>query len=383
MILRKLSALPMRLKQIYDGTLQGTPSPFSHVYLLTALILLALPLVASGGLLRHQRKNRIINVARILIGTYGAMIVLPTVLWFAYPEPYLIARSIGYTGLLVVVLLIANMELVARTFGSELSRDKITYSGLALVAVLALNSTLASANLWTSFRGMHARDIQLADDIVADARKLPGFDVSSTPIRTVGGVDYSNLAFGGFTPVGTFHDGIDMNAVFTVRYDAPLWASSMPFSPRVCPAYPADGSVFMSDETLFVCLTENDGPPQLNACVPFDYGAGRVAACWTESVFVLVAYSCDNISLDKGDIEVVLSSASRHRKLHFYHQYAPSLINQICMRAVPLRSTEFETLTFNLRARKDVADFRTVLATADAAPLARVLGGEKPRGEQD
>ena len=315
-----------------------------------------------------------IVLIRIFVGSYGAIVILPMIVWFLYPEMFFPGRSIGYVGFLLVGILFVNLGLTVRLLEENYFRRALTAFGLIIATAISVNSIAASQVLWPVFRATHDRDVALAVEIMTAAQKVEGFEVGRTPIRTIGGAQYDDLAFGQFINPSTFHPGVDMNSIFQVLFDARYPAGSLPFSPRACPAFPELGSVFISDETLFVCLESSDGPEHFTTCVPFDLGAGPAAFCWAEGLYILAAGACQKISLESGNIHVVLNRGSRSEELVFHHQVEPSLVNGVCVRPLHHRAVNVEDILIRHRPVADAQVADVVMNTFDAVPLDRILG---------
>lgn len=370
---QKLMDLPQMLRWVYSGTLLGTPAPYKTVYQLTFLAILIAPLISSAVILTSRDVAKTLNIGRVLVGSYGALAILPTIVWFLYPEPWLVARSIGYVGFLAAAILLANTGLILSGQTEMRWHSIASHAGLAVAAILAVNSVVASSTLWPIFRTIHDRDVALANEIVSIAETLPEFDIHNTPIRTVGGLVYSDVAFGSFAGDSTFHPGVDMNSIFQVLYDAKQPAGSLPFSPRACPAFPSQGSLFLSDNMLFVCLEPSNGPLIFETCLPFNLGSGDAAFCWRNGLAALVASNCANIDLIDGDIHVVLDSSHASQPLVFTHQAEPSIINGLCLRLLARPLIPFQIATLMRRPRHGVAATAVTLTASRARPLSHTL----------
>lgn len=373
-LVEKAMFLPKMLYLVYGGSLLGTPHPFRGLYLLASMVALFFPLLAVLVHVLTDKTAKKTPLFRILLGSYGALVTLPMVVWFLYPDMFLVGRSIGYTGFVLAGIVFVNLGLIVSSLSPGLFRRICAACGLVTAAVLAANSVVASQLLWPVFRATHDRDVALADAIVDAAGQIPGFDVGRTPIRTVGGAQYDDLAFGSFINPSTFHPGVDMNSVFQVRFGAQAPAGSLPFSPRPCPAFPAPGSVFLSDETLFVCLEASDGPVAFDTCASFDVGTGPAAFCWNEGLYILAGQSCEAISLETGDIHVTLPQHNGSAALAFIHQVEPSLVNGVCMRPLSQHAVDVSDIILRRRPVPGAQAAEARGRAAEALPLDWVFG---------
>nr|WP_070960588.1 hypothetical protein [Hyphomonas sp. Mor2] len=372
-IVQKLRQLPWRISEIYSGGLLGIPGRFQIVFKsLTGLVLL-LPLIGAALTLRKKETGVTIDALRILVGSYGVLAFLPTLLWFVYPEPWLIPRSIGWVGFLFAAILLANVQTISNQWEAPQSKFRTTMFAICALGAVAATSLLASAQFWPSFRETATRDIALADDILSAAGDIPGFDIEQNEIRTVGGVRYDDLAFGRFRTLSTFHRGVDMNSIFMVRHGAVNPAGSLPFSPRACPEFPAPGSIFLSDDVLYACLERSSGPPALDQCLPVGLDENRAALCWTEDLVILAAAQCDTLSLDRGDLKLDFVSTTEKQSLMLHHQYRSSPVNGTCVRVVSKRLRDFETVSIERNPRREADEMKLVVPYETPRPAGNIL----------
>ncbi|WP_209509797.1 MULTISPECIES: glucosyltransferase domain-containing protein [unclassified Ruegeria] len=344
----KLSTLPRLERSIHNGGLLGLHQPYRGLFLLSTAAACGVVLLAAltACLAPHAlRGGGWLGAFRVLLGGLGAFFILPVLIWFLYPEPYFIARSIGFMGFVFAGVVLASTTVIVQGMDSRAVSRLMPVGGLALVLVFGVTQAFTSSRLWPLFQRVAEQDVALADAIVTRADPLEGFDVRSVPIRSVGAPSYSKLSFGDFHTPSTFHRGIDINSIFQVRYGAADYASSALATPRTCPAFPAEGSVFMADGTLFVCLEASAPLPARSTCFPLNAGKGG-AVCYADGMAVLVGRTCTDIDPGKGQIVATQLNQAGHRvrSNRFNWQARETWMNGLCHRFVANTDRPFSTL---------------------------------------
>nr|WP_245222732.1 glucosyltransferase domain-containing protein [Ruegeria sp. HKCCSP351] len=347
-ILEKLSALHRMERLIHSGGLLGVPQPYRGVFLLGTAAVCGLVLMAALSALLAPRAfpgGGWFGAFRVFLGGFGALFILPVLIWFLYPEPYLIGRSIGFIGFVFAGVALASTAVVAQGMAGVPMSRFAPVAGLTLVLIFGVSQAIASSHIWPLFQRVAEQDVALADDIVERARSMNGFDITSTPIRSVGGPADQHLRFGGFQTPSTFHRGIDMNSIFQIRYGAANYAGSVLTPPRPCAAFPEDGSVFMAEGTLFVCFEATEPLPRQSTCFPL--GGGRKAAlCYSDTMAVLLGQTCADI--DPGDGQIVATQLNEAgewiRFNRFPWQALATEMNGLCYRFLSTGGEPFSVL---------------------------------------
>ncbi|NOE35815.1 glucosyltransferase domain-containing protein [Ruegeria sp. HKCCD7318] len=347
-MLEKLSTLHRMERLIHSGGLLGTPHPYRGIFLLATAAACGLVFLAAACAFfasRNVRGGGWFGVFRVLLGGCGALFILPVLIWFLYPEPYLIGRSIGFVGFVFSGVALASATVVAHGMTNPTLSRLAPVAGLGLALIFGLSQIVASSQIWPLFQRVAEQDVALADKIVERARLIDGFDVKSTPIRSVGGPADQHLRFGGFQTPSTFHRGIDMNAIFQVRHGALNYAGSVLAPPQPCVAFPADGSVFIADGTLFACLEAAVPLPAPSKCFPLGSG-GNAALCFSDTMAVLLGQTCADI--DPGDGQIVVTQLDESgdwiRFNRFPWQALSTEMNGLCYRFLEAKTGPFSTV---------------------------------------
>lgn len=347
-ILEKLSALPRIERRIHSGGLVGMPHPYRGIFLLAAAAAGAMVLLAAVRALVAPRAfsgGGWFGAVRVLLGGFGALCILPVLIWFLYPEPYLIGRTIGFMGFVFAGVVLACTTVFAHGMAGQPASRLIPAGGLALVLVFGLGQAVASSHIWPLFQRVAEQDVDLADAIVKRARSIDGFDIKSTPIRSVGGPAEQNQSFGSFQTPSTFGRDIDMNSIFQILYGATDYAGSVLAPPKPCGAFPEEGSVFVAEGTLFVCLEASVPLSAPSNC--FSLGAGRDAAlCYSGTIAVLIGQTCADIDPGTGQIVVTQldGAGARLRQHRYYPQALATEMNGLCHRFVETTGEPFSAL---------------------------------------
>ncbi|NOE20672.1 hypothetical protein GS634_21290 [Ruegeria atlantica] len=373
----KLSALYWIEKLIHSGGLLGMPSFYRRLFLLSlaaaCILVLAAATIAVFAAGRLSASG-LIGGLRVLVGGLGALFILPVLIWFLYPEPYLIGRSIGFVGFIFVGIVLASGTVIAQA-ADGVSISRLVLAGvMSLCLVYGVGQVVASSHIWPLFNQMAERDIELADAIVERARLLDGFNVRSTPIRSVGEPWSPSLKFGDFQTQSTFHRGVDMNSIFQVRYGATDYAGSVLTPPQACTGFPVDGSVFMVDDTLFVCF-EHLNPLRVQlTCFPLG-GNARGAICYSDGMAVLIGQTCADIDPGTGQIVATqLDEAGRWiRSNQFYWQAKDTEMNGLCYRFVETANLPFSTLRIEHKLAASETAWMIEYDVKDARPLEEIF----------
>lgn len=347
-ILEKLSALPRVERRIHSGGLVGVPHPYRGIFLLAAAAAGAMVLVSAASALVAPRAfsgGGWFGAVRVLLGGFGALCILPVLIWFLYPEPYLIGRTIGFMGFLFAGVVLACTTVFAHGLAGRPASRLIPAGGLVLVLVFGLGQAVASSHIWPLIQRVAEQDVDLAEAIVKQARSIDGFDIKSTPIRSVGGLTEQVQRFGSFQAPSTFGRDIDMNSIFQILHGATDYAGSVLAPPKPCGAFPAEGSVFMAEGTLFVCLEASAPLSAPSTC--FSLGAGRDAAlCYSDTIAVLIGQTCADIDPGNGEIIVTQlnDAGARLRQHSFYQDALATEMGGLCHRFVETAGEPFSAL---------------------------------------
>lgn len=347
-LFEKLSALHRVERRVHSGALMGMPHPYRGIFLLTTASACGMVLMAATSALRTPHTGSgggWFGAFRVLLGGFGALFILPVLIWFLYPEAFLIPRSIGFMGFVVVGVILACTTVFAKGM-ARLSASRLVWAGgSSLVLIFGLVHATASSHIWPLFQRVAEQDVDLANAIVKQAQSIDGFDVKSTPIRTVGDPIVQNLQFGRFRTASTFQRGIDMNSIFQTLHGATDFTGSVLAPPKPCTAFPEEGSVFMAEGTLFVCFEASAPLSTLSTCFPL--GTGRNGAlCYSGNMAILLGQTCADINPGNGQIVATqLDDAGAQLRQHrFYSQAQATEMNGLCHRFVDIAGKPFSAI---------------------------------------
>ncbi|WP_377194731.1 hypothetical protein [Ruegeria meonggei] len=376
-ILEKLSALPRIERRIHSGGLVGMPHPYRGIFLLTAAAACGAVLMAAACALVAPRAfsgGGWFGAVRVLLGGYGALFILPVLIWFLYPEPYLIGRTIGFMGFVFAGVVLACTTVFANGLAGRPAARLIPAGGLTLVLVFGLGQAVASSHIWPLFQRVAEQDVDLAEAIVKQARSIDGFDIKSTPIRSVGGPADQNQRFGSFQTPSTFGRDIDMNSIFQILYGATDYAGSVLAPPKPCRAFPEGSSVFMAEGTLFVCLEASAPLSAKSTCFPL--GAGRNGAlCYSGTIAVLIGQTCADIDPGNGQIVVTQmdEAGAQFRQHRFYSQALATEMNGLCHRFIETAGEPFSALSIESTGAEPGAHWAVKHKAKDARTLEEIF----------
>ncbi|WP_171230490.1 hypothetical protein [Ruegeria sp. HKCCA4008] len=373
----KLSALYWIERLIHSGGLLGMPSFYRRLFLLSVAAACILVLAAAAIAVFANSRLAAGGWAgglRVLVGGLGALFILPVLIWFLYPEPYLIGRSIGFVGFIFAGIVLASATVIAQAMeGMPVSR-LVLAGGMSLCLVFGVSQAVASSHIWLLFNQTAERDIELADAIVERARLLDGFDVMTTPIRSVGEPFFPPLKFGSFQTPSVFHRGVDMNSIFQVRNGANDYAGSVLTPPQACMGFPAEGAVFMAEGTLFVCFEDLTPLPAQSTCFPLG-GEVTGALCYSGKMAVLIGQTCADINLGTGQIVATqLDEAGRSvRSNQFAWQAKATEMNGLCHRFVETADLPFSALRIEHKLSALETAWMIEYDVKDARPLKEIF----------
>lgn len=252
----KLADLPAMIRSFYTGGLLYIPLKLKLV--LSTVPVLAFCTMALNAVLAFgpdgpvQFGDRLWRAVSVVLGTTLILVITPYIFWFTYKETFLPPRAVAYAGIFIATALLANLNLLA-TLGRGVSiflgyivACKVAFAGVCIVLLVA------ASQMWSDLAAVDHRDTELARSIHARATALPGYDGGR--IRLVGGLQYDDLSWGGSIGRTVFHENNDEHAIFKEMFNLPWRAESISLSPQACPAFPADGSVFMFKGAAYVCL---------------------------------------------------------------------------------------------------------------------------------
>ncbi|WP_170359705.1 glucosyltransferase domain-containing protein [Ruegeria arenilitoris] len=344
----KLSALLRVERKVHSGALMGMLHPYRGIFLLTTAAACGMILMAAASALRTPYKGSgggWFGAFRVLLGGFGTLFILPVLIWFLYPEPFLIPRSIGFLGFVVVGVILACTTVIAQGMAKFSASRLVWAGGSVLVLTFGLVHATASSHIWTLFQRVAEQDVDLANAIVERAQSIDDFDVKSTPIRTFGHPTVQNLQFGRFYTASTFQRGMDVNSIFQTLYGATDFTGSVLAPPKPCTAFPEEGSVFMVEDTLFVCFEASVPLSELSTCFPL--GAGRNGAlCYSGNMAILLGQTCADI--DPGSGQIVATQfddvGARLRQHIFYSQAKATEMNGFCYRFVDIAGRPFSAI---------------------------------------
>lgn len=347
-IREKITWYPRLLRRLHTGEVMGMPRAAQLFLLLGSLSAVACTIasawMAFTGRLKAAGRS-LVSGLRIVVGTCGAMFLLPSLFWFIYPEIAFLARTAGFFGFGVASVLFANAALVAPNVRRASLSNVVPILGVVLVVAYGVAGSWISAALWSMFRESAQRDLDLAKAILARVRQLDAAAITRAPIHLVGGVSYDDLRFGRFTTPGTFEAVNAWNSIFQGLAGSPAPSGSMPVSPRPCPAFPDEGSVFVEDGVPYVCLRASGVLPELAECYDLNDGS-RGSLCFTSDIAVLRAADCDTISTEYGDVIVsLLGDDGRFAgQISFRRAGRPFMLKGLCYRFGDMPAGDFTAL---------------------------------------
>lgn len=373
----KLSAFYRIEKLIHSGGLLGVPSFYRRLFLLTSATACILVFIAAAVAVFAARRlvgGGWIGGLRVLVGGLGAFFILPVLIWFLYPEPYLIGRSIGFVGFILAGVVLASATVIVQGMEATPVSRPAPVVAMMLILVFGVSQAVASSHIWPLFSQTAERDIELADAIVERARLLDGFDVITTPIRSVGGPVSPSLKFGSFQTPSVFHRGVDMNAIFQVRHGATDYAGSVLTPPQACMGFPAEGAVFMAGGTLFVCFEDLKPLPAQSTCYPLG-GDVTGALCYSRRMAVLIGQTCADINLGKGQIVATqLDEAGNWiRSNQFHWQAKATEMNGLCYRFAETSDLPFLVLRIEHKLSTPETAWVVKYDVKDARPLKEIF----------
>ena len=252
----KLADLPAMIRSFFTGGLLYIPLGLKLVVVLVpflAFLTMALNvLLAFGPDGPVGFGDRLWRASAVVLGTVLILTITPFIFWFTYKDTFLPPRAVAYAGTFIATAFLANLNLM-RTLGRHVpavSRYivacKVAFAGVCAVLLIT------ASQMWSELAATAERDVELARSIYARATALPGYDGGA--IRLVGGLQYDDLSWGGSIGRTVFHENNDQHGIFREMFNTPWHAESISLSPRACPAFPADGSVFLHDGAAYVCL---------------------------------------------------------------------------------------------------------------------------------
>ncbi len=335
--LQKLARLPGMLRGTHMVWWVSVPTGFRYLMALFSLAIGVLAVVAAWRefMVRQGLQGRFLRAARLPIGVLGGMFAVPAVLWFTYAGLFVPPRILGYFGFLLASTMLAvlgtsSLPSVARRIG-------LTALGVASVAM-----SLAASKVWSDQARTARGDEELARAIYARVGALTGY--RGEPFSVVGEVRYRSSPLG----PGVFHLNNNNLSIFKHMYNLTWNGSVLPFSPRACPAFPADGSTFMFEGRAYVCVnafadflppTEcvNTGAPHhVTVCVPADQ------LVWMER-------DCMRLENEAAMVSVALTGGGRGAEFDFEPGLPHTEIGGTCYRVLKRDDVKFDTIEISAR----------------------------------
>lgn len=246
----KLRQFPRMLRRVWSGSLQVMPQEVRLANL--GLLVTIAGLVAAATVQGARRENpRWFAVLRVLAGTAGLMVVLPTLVWLGGAGEWVPARVVAFTGLLAAVAYLSSLAVAT-------APRRLPLWSLLPPALLGAVYVGVAVAVWSDQTETGNRDRALAARIYERVRAQDGYD--GKPFRIVGGISYSDLAWGDMIGWTVFHRGNLQPGIFKDLFGLPWYADGGLFDgPLACDAFPAPGSVYTEDGTVYVCLSRTEG----------------------------------------------------------------------------------------------------------------------------
>jgi hypothetical protein len=338
----KVAELPSLVRRLQTGRLMELP--FGLRALLGGLSLATLLLAASAAarmIAGRLPGGRLLGPLRVGLAAGLVLFVFPVLFSIGYEGDGAPARAFGYFGFWVASLAIAGLSMA---WPQRALRDL----GQAALALSGLSLALTASVFWFDTRRIGARDVELARAVYARLVNLPGY--AGGPFRLVGGVDYSDLSWGGIASWSSFHGGNPSIGIFRELYSLPDYTASLPASPRACPAFPASGSAFMHDGIAYVCLQAFEPVAENLQCAPLSETAGE-RICLGPRIILHVGPTC--LATGKSDPALLVAFLSGGRRsafnLDFRVENFPVRLGPVCATlALAPDKLKFETLQASL-----------------------------------
>jgi len=250
----RLRTLPNVLLQLHTlNASAGLPRPVRLLNLLFFVALLAL-----GGLivLRLARKGRFDAASRVAVGAALAFFVLP-ILFVPITKSYIAGRAFAYIGFFYGGVLLAAVTTAQRIAGRP-APDWLSRASALLLVAMALTYGAITMRVWDDRARIDARDRALAATMMARVSALPGYQGGAFHIY--GWKRYPDLAWGNVLGLSIFVGDWGDYSIFKELYGIGPVPTGVVASPRACPAFPAEQSVFMDNGAAFVCLEASAVP---------------------------------------------------------------------------------------------------------------------------
>ena len=189
------------------------------------------------------------------------------------------------------------------------------------------------------------RDIELARAIYGRISNLPGYDGQA--FHVVGAIAYPEFFWGSSIARSVFHENNPEISIFKEIYGLPWKSKSIPFSPTKCPAFPADGSVFMYDGRAYACLNSFEEFLPLSSCVKIDTPR-QISICLKQNFIIQIVEGCASPDSPDTVLSVELRTANGQiNRLGFIPRIARFEVDETCYRAESVDGTELDTLTLS------------------------------------
>lgn len=254
--LQTLMGLPEVLADLHSSNIdQGFPAAlrwinrgfFVLVLAYAGFAWLARPVARSG-------ESPLGSALRLVSATVAVLAILP-VLFLFFVDVYLAGRAFGYLGLAYGALVAGCAGLLSRPGGHP---GPAAWVGLGLLAAMAVFQTAITAAVWDDRARIAARDEALAGAVIARLSALPGY--RGDAFRVFGGRVYRDLNWGGALGLSVFGGARGDLSIFRELYATGWLPAPAVAPPRPCPAFPADGAVFLQGGVAWVCLEAKTGP---------------------------------------------------------------------------------------------------------------------------
>ncbi|MCO6511548.1 MAG: glucosyltransferase domain-containing protein [Aridibacter famidurans] len=353
-LLEKLLALLNLLKDIYSGGLLILPEALSWFSKAFSYIVLFSVLLTAILLITSRRIGNLLyrgaSAIRLATGAGAALSVVPILFWFMYREAWVPARAVGYIGFFITAVFLAVLTVLNRKLLKEELKNAVFVSGFSILFVVGVVNAMTSSMIWHDRSRIGSLDSNMAGAIFERVVNLEGYD--GKPFRLVGGLETDKFSWGSSLGLSVFHADNPQHGIFKELYNLPWRAETVPFSPKSCPAFPANNAVFMYAGEAYVCLNEFPEVFPLASCVPMDRD-GIERLCLHRGLAIQQYSECESDLVQNAVLRMkFVDKGKTVGETSFHREVSGFSIDGKCYKAMPYDVRTFEAVEVSAEERK-------------------------------